>query len=168
MLFGGPAGAGKSTLAAAWCATRPQAVHLQLDGVRALIVSGRADPQQPGPLQGEQYGLSAAACCALARTFLAGGYDVAIDDVFEPEAFRACWQPLLADLTPRLVVVLPSLEETLRRSAARTKRVQERHTRAQHAASLGWPAARRVDTTGLSVAESLALAEQAIALAGTA
>src|SRR5438132_6373942 len=65
VLFGGPAGAGKSTLAAAWCATRQRAVHIELDEVRHLIVAGRADPQQPGELAAEQYDLAVAGCLAL-------------------------------------------------------------------------------------------------------
>ena len=56
IMFTGPAGAGKSTLARAWCATRPRAVHVELDEVRHLIVSGRADPQEPGPLQSREGG----------------------------------------------------------------------------------------------------------------
>jgi chloramphenicol 3-O-phosphotransferase len=159
VFVGGPAGAGKSTLARAWCATRERAVHLQLDHVRELIVAGRADPQQPGTLQGEQYAISVRACVAIARVFLRGGYDVAIDDVLEPAAFERDWRPALAALDWRLVIVLPSLTETLRRSAAREKRVQARHSRAQHAACAAWPAELRIDTSGLSVEASLALLE---------
>ena len=159
VLFGGPAGAGKSTLATAWCATRPLATHLQLDHVRELIVSGRADPQQAGPQQTEQFALAVRGCCALARVFLAGGYDVAIDDVLEPHAWDNVWLPALADLQPQIVIVLPSLAETLRRSRGRAKRVQEGHTRAQHAASLAWPADRRIDTSSLDVPASLDLVQ---------
>jgi chloramphenicol 3-O-phosphotransferase len=162
VLFGGPAGAGKSTLAAAWCATRTRAVHIELDAVRELIVSGRADPQQPGDLAGEQYGLSVAACCALAGPFLAAGYDVAIDDVFEPAAFEAYWRPRLGDRAFALVIVRPSLEATLARSARRQKRVLEQHTRSQHEATGGWDARFVVDTTGLSVEESLERVEAVI------
>ena len=157
ILFGGPAGAGKSTLARAWCATRPRAAHVELDEVRDLIVAGRADPQQPGSLQGEQYALSVRACCALARVFLADGYDVAVDDVLEPAAFDRYWRPLLDGLDWRVLVLLPTLEEVLRRSHARPKRVLEQHSRAQHAACAAWPAQQRVDTTGLTPAQSLAL-----------
>ena len=160
VLFGGPAGAGKSTLAARWCATRERAVHIELDGVRELIVAGRADPQNPNVLQAEQYRLSVRACWALARVFLDGGYDVAIDEVFPPNAFESEWRPLLAGTEPQLVIILPSLEETLARSCRREKRVLEQHTRDQHAVSHGWPSAIRVDTTGLTVEESLALVRQ--------
>ena len=70
VMFTGPAGAGKSTLARAWCATRSLTVNVQLDEVRHLIASGLADPQMPGPLQAGQYDTSAAACCALMREFV--------------------------------------------------------------------------------------------------
>jgi predicted kinase len=67
VLLGGPAGAGKSTLARAWCATRAQAAHVELEEIRHLIISGRADPQGPGELQAAQYQLGVEATCALAR-----------------------------------------------------------------------------------------------------
>ncbi|MGH2601700.1 MAG: AAA family ATPase, partial [Dehalococcoidia bacterium] len=121
LLFGGPAGAGKSTLARVWCATRERAVHIQLDEVRELIVSGRADPQEPGDLQGEQYWLSVRASLALARAFLEAGYDVALDDVLLPPDFDGGWRPLLDGLSWRMVIVLPSLEQTLARSQQRAK-----------------------------------------------
>jgi chloramphenicol 3-O-phosphotransferase len=164
VLFGGPAGAGKSTLARAWCATRSKAVHVELDAVRSLIVSGLADPQAEGDLQAEQYEVSVAAVCELARAFAAAGYDVAIDDVLEPDVFARSWRPRLHDLDWRLVVVVPSLAETLARSSSRRKRVLDRHTREQHRRCSSWPPRLRVDTTGLSVAASLELVEEALAM----
>jgi chloramphenicol 3-O-phosphotransferase len=161
LLLGGPAGAGKSTLARAWCATRARAVHVQLDEIRHLIVAGRADPQQSGSLQSEQYTLSVRASLALTHTFIVGGYDVAVDDVLEPAAFKREWRPLLQELDWRVVIVLPELEEVLRRSRTREKRVLEAHTRAQHAACAAWPPGYRVDTTGLTVEQSLALVRAA-------
>jgi chloramphenicol 3-O-phosphotransferase len=156
-LFGGPAGAGKTTLARAWCATRSQAAQIELDEIRHLIISGRADPQDAGDLQAAQYRLSVEATCALARSLADGGCDVAIDDVFEPDAFKRYWKPQLDGLPWRLVIVLPSLEETLARSAQREKRVREEHTRTQHARSAEWAEEVRIDTTGLDVDRSLAL-----------
>lgn len=70
VLFGGPAGAGKSVLARAWCATRRQAAHLELDEIRGLIISGLADPQEAGALQEAQYRLSVQAACTLAHAFV--------------------------------------------------------------------------------------------------
>lgn len=157
VLFGGPAGAGKSTLARAWCATRPQAAHIELDEVRHLIISGRVDPQEPGKVQATQYELSVRATCAAARAFANGGCDVAVDDVLEPEAFDRYWRPALDGLQWELVVVLPSLEETLARSGSRKKRVKEEHSRTQHAECSKWDATVCLDTSGLDVEQSLAL-----------
>lgn len=157
VLFAGPAEAGKSTLARAWCATRSQAAHIELDEVRNLIVSGLADPQEHGERQAAQYVLSVQATCGLARSFNDEGYDVAFDDALEPEAFDRCWQPLLDGLAWKLVVVLPSLDETLARSTRREKQVREEHTRTQHALCSEWDEAVRIDTTGLDPEQSLAL-----------
>lgn len=157
LLLGGPAGAGKSTLARAWCAARECAAHIELDEVRHLIVAGFADPQQPGAVQSGQYAVSVRACCALARAFLEGGYDVVVDDVLEPAAFDAFWRPQLAGLDWRVAIVLPALEQVLERSRRREKRVLEEHSRTQHAACAAWPPQYRIDTTGFSIEESLAL-----------
>ena len=157
VLFGGPAGAGKSTLARAWSATRPQAVHVQIDEIRALIVSGLADPQEPSDLNESQYRATVHATCAMAHAFTAHVIDVAIDDVLEPDAFDRFWQANLAGQPWRLVIVLPSLDETLARSRGRNKRVSEKLTRTQHARSSDWDDSLRLDTTGLDVAQSLAL-----------
>jgi chloramphenicol 3-O-phosphotransferase len=156
-LFGGPAGAGKSTLARAWCATRRQAAHIELDEIRNLIISGRADPQELSDLQTAQYQLSVEAACSLARAFAHGGCDVAIDDVFEPAAFERYWRPQLDGLPWKLVSVLPALEETLARSAPRAKQVREEHIRTQHARCREWDTSVRIDTTGLDINQSLAL-----------
>jgi chloramphenicol 3-O-phosphotransferase len=160
VLFGGPAGAGKSTLARAWCATRPRATLIELDDVRSLIVSGLADPQEPGDLQEEQYALSVGATCTLARTFASEGYDAAVADVVEPTAFEQCWRPQLEGCDWQLIILLPSLEETLARSASRQKRVLERHTREQHRRTSEWPEDLQIDTTRLSVEGSLELVQE--------
>ena len=88
------------------------AAHIELDEILNLIVSGLADPQEHGERQAAQYLLSVQATCGLARAFNDEGYDVAFDDALEPEAFDRCWQPLLDGLAWKLVVVLPSLDET--------------------------------------------------------
>jgi chloramphenicol 3-O-phosphotransferase len=157
-LFGGPAGAGKSTLARLWCSTRERAAHIELDRVRALVVQSLANPQEPGAVQEEQYRTAVAATCALVRTFAEAGYDVAVDDVLEPERFERDWRPRLAGLDMRLVVLLPSLDETLARAALRgDKRVREQHIRGQHDRCRAWPPEHRIDTTGLTPDESLGL-----------
>ena len=162
VMFTGPAGAGKSTLARAWRATRPRAVHVELDGVRHLIVSGLADPQVPGPIQAEQYDTSVAACCALAREFVASGYDVAVDDAVDPETFERHRSPRLVGIGCSVVVVRPSLGAVLERGAARQKRVRTGLVRQQHAAASRWPIRRTIDTAGQPIEESLGDARRVI------
>jgi chloramphenicol 3-O-phosphotransferase len=120
-----------------------------------LIVKGLADPQDPAPRQAEQYLTSVHATCALARTFAESGYDVVVDDVLDPESFDTAWRPCLDGLRWSVVIVRPTLEETVARSVSRAKRVQKRHTIAQHGRSSGWPKDALLDTTSLSVAESV-------------
>jgi chloramphenicol 3-O-phosphotransferase len=108
-------------------------------------------------VQSAQYEVSVEACCALARVFWQAGYDIAVDDVFEPEPFERHWRPSLSGIDYRLVIVRPSLEETQRRAALREKRVRPGLIEAQHAATGLWPDTLRIDTTGLTVEESLSL-----------
>ncbi len=157
VFFFGPAGAGKSTLAAAWCESRKYAVQIQLDEIRSLIVSGLADPQGNSPLVSDQYETAAEACCALARVYLAAGYDVAIDDVGSPDGFEREWQPHLNEIQWRVVVVRPDVETVLSRNQGRAKDVRPDIVRQQHVDAGAWPEAITVDTTGLSVSESLQL-----------
>jgi GNAT superfamily N-acetyltransferase len=51
------------------------------------------------------------------------------------------------------------------RARGREKRVREEHSRAQHAACSAWGGEHRIDTTGLSVDESLALLRRRLATA---
>ncbi len=160
VLFGGPAGGGKSTLSERWTRSRPVAVRLDLDEIRQMIRGGFVDPQVVSPMQAEQYESCVRAVSMLARSFLGDGYDVAIEDVLEPEKFERLWRPLLDGLPVEIVVIRPSLDETIRRSQAREKRVHEVHTRTQHGATGGWPRAFIADTTGMSVDESLRIVEE--------
>jgi hypothetical protein len=92
---------------------------------------------------------------ALARVFMADGYDVALENVFEPDDFNQRWRPLLAGLVWHLVVLRPSLSVTLARSRSRAKRVLEEHTRVQHERTGAWSAQVQIDTTDLSLERTL-------------
>ena len=158
LLLAGPAGAGKSTLARLWCATRATAAaHVQLDAVNELIVSERVDPRDVGHSgQARQHVASVAATCALVRSYAESGMDVAVDDVLPPDEAAAEWLPRLHGLPMRLVVVLPSLETCLARGGGRGKHVPDHLIRAQHEASRRWDPTRCLDTDGQPPEQSLA------------
>ncbi|MCH7740917.1 MAG: AAA family ATPase, partial [Chloroflexi bacterium] len=151
VLLGGPAGAGKSSLAQAWCGTRARASRIDLDEVRQMVVGGFANPQQSGFEQTAQFDLAARQCASLARNFVQDSFDVVIESVFQPNEYQVTWEPLLRDLNLVLVVLLPDLATTLGRSSNRKKNVLDKHIRSQHAACLKWPEQNRLDTTGQSV-----------------
>ncbi|HEU4760184.1 MAG TPA: AAA family ATPase [Dehalococcoidia bacterium] len=164
LLLTGPAGAGKSAVAEAWCRRRVKALHMQLDDIRLLVVSGYADPQEQGKAQSEQYDLAAVACLLVARHYVEHGYDVVIDDVFPPQLFQRLWRPRLDGLTWRVVVLQPSLEETLRRGQVRSKRVKQSIVVDQHAAMRLWPQEVIIDTTNLSPEEVVDTIERELGL----
>jgi predicted kinase len=162
ILIGGPAGAGKSALAWAWCRTRERSVQIELDQVRASIVGGYLDPQVPTPEQGRQYKDAVRASCALARSYLADGYDVTIDDTLDDtlyvEAYENIWRPALGETATTVLILLPDLSTTLRRAADRVKDVSDSVVVSQHHATSRWPSSLRLDTTGQTVEQSLAAA----------
>jgi predicted kinase len=157
ILIGGPAGAGKSTLAWAWCRTRARSVQIELDQVRASIVGGYVDPLVASAEQGRQYEDAVRASLALARSYLADGYDVTIDDVLYKEAFDSVWLPSLGEAEASVLVLLPDLSTTLRRAGDRVKEVPDATVISQHHAMSRWPSSQRLDTTGLTVEQTLAL-----------
>jgi hypothetical protein len=54
----------------------------------------------------------------------------------------------------KLVIISPSLDETLARSSKRDKTVLKEHTRTQHARWAEWDAVRRINPTGLNLEQS--------------
>ncbi|WP_433556025.1 AAA family ATPase [Pseudonocardia xinjiangensis] len=156
LLLAGPAGAGKSTLAEAWAASRPLAAHVEVDKISEMITQGRIDPRDVAdPGQSEQWETSVRATCALVRAFAERGVDVAVDDVLTPGPAEALWRPLLSGLPKILIVVLPTLDTCLARGTARPdKLVPEHLVRLQHDESATWPPHRHLDTTGESVETS--------------
>ncbi|MGE0059649.1 MAG: AAA family ATPase [Dehalococcoidia bacterium] len=155
ILFGGPAGAGKSTLAWAWCNSRPRSVQIELDQVRASIVGGYIDPGAASPEQAKQYEDSVRAACALARSYLSDGYDVTIDDLLYKEAYESIWLPALGEAEASVLILLPDLSTTLRRAGDRAKSVPDAVIVGQHHAASRWPASQRLDTSGMTVDESI-------------
>ena len=156
LLLGGPAGAGKSTVATAWCHTRQRAVRIDLDQVRDLIVAGRADPQ----ILTRSRSSSTSSASRPALRWLVSFSQPATTWRWRPSLSRRT-SPALASgpgrLAWHLVVLRPSLPATLARSRARAKRVLEEHTIAQHVRTGGWSANLQIDTTNLSVERTVEL-----------
>ncbi|WP_412028530.1 AAA family ATPase [Deinococcus yunweiensis] len=118
VLSGSP-GAGKSSVARALLARTPRGLHLPIDDLRDLVVSGLAPPSLTGdPEATRQFRLAREAARFHALLYAEAGFAVALDDVLWPTdlpMLRVAWDGL--DVRP--VLLAPSLAVTHGRNAAR-------------------------------------------------
>ncbi|GGM06451.1 AAA family ATPase [Deinococcus aerophilus] len=119
MLSGSP-GAGKSSVARALLGHVPHGLHLPVDDLRELVVSGRVGPSLDHPPEAvRQFGLARRAAAFHARLYAEAGFAVVVDDVLWPadlDTMALHWQ----GLEVRPVFLNPSLAVTQARNAART------------------------------------------------
>jgi len=97
-------------------------MHIPVDDLRGLVVSGRADPLGPWTAETErQFRMSWETAGRIASRFADEGFVVAIDDVV-PQRAVAIYERSVGDRALRKVLLAPSLEVALQRnSAARGK-----------------------------------------------
>ncbi len=144
VLLIGPAGAGKTTVARHWAATRPvPTAHISLDDVREWVRSGFADPQAGWNDHSEaQYRLARRTCGFAARNFLANGISCILDDAVFPDRPVVGLGGWKRHVGPALlpVVLLPGLEIVLDRNAARSgnRRLSDEEVARIHGRMAGW------------------------------
>jgi chloramphenicol 3-O-phosphotransferase len=174
VFFTGPAAAGKSTIAAAWAAARSTpTAHFDHDQARFLVRGGyisrsaaHADPSLREQAE-QQWLLAAAVCEAMAETYLAWGFDFAVSAFRPPGQWRGCWERLDA-MAPLIIVLLPQLEVLLARDAQREGRSHVGEASVRRGLAYDWdawradPRAAVIDNTSLSVAQVVALVEEAL------
>lgn len=115
----GPPAVGKSTVTRLLAEARPQSVLVDVDRIRdTMVVSGAV---LPGPEWSDalvrQLSASRQSACAIARAYDAIGFDVVIDDFWDPGHLAD--YALIDDLRPRRIVLLPPREVALARNAGR-------------------------------------------------
>ncbi|WP_309571512.1 AAA family ATPase [Deinococcus sp.] len=119
MLSGSP-GVGKSSVARALLRRFPRGLHLPVDDLRELVVSGIAHPTLKGdPEATRQFRLAREAARFHARLYAEAGFEVVVDDVLwsaDLDIFRSAWMGL--DVRP--VLLAPTLTITQGRNATRT------------------------------------------------
>ena len=118
VLSGSP-GVGKSSVARARLQQYPRGLHLPVDDLRELVVSGLAPPSLDHPPEAvRQFTLARRAAAFHARLYAEARFTV-VNDVLWPadlEAMRGHWDGL--DVRP--VFLCPMLDVTQARNAART------------------------------------------------
>ena len=115
----GQLAAGKSTLARAVLAHFPFGYHVDVDGIREMVVSGLASPLAWTAETTRQFDLALAGSVALAGVYQAAGFAVAIEGAVDPPTIDAMLRA--AGLHDRLVGVIlhPPVDVAIRRNRER-------------------------------------------------
>ena len=120
VIVSGPPGAGKSSVCESLCERYDRTVHLETDDAYAWIRMGFVRPWHTASAR--QNETVSRACARAASAFAQDRYGVFIDGVIGPHILPLYMQELkLAGVPVHYVVLLPPLEEVIRRSKEREK-----------------------------------------------
>jgi chloramphenicol 3-O-phosphotransferase len=153
VILSGPSGAGKSSVARALCERYDRTVHIETDLFFDAIQMGRINPMRTESDRQNRMVTRAAARAATA--YAQELFAVFIDGVIGPHLLPLYIEELRpAGVPVHFVLLMPSLEETLRRVAPRPsdrQMIEEQH-RALHAQfeTRGEFAGITIDNTGLT------------------
>ena len=120
-LISGTPASGKSSVSLALMQRFARGVHLPVDDLREMVVSGIAHPIPEWTEEtARQFSLARGNAALMARRYSSAGFAVAVDDVCSSRDFHADYETHFADVQPHLVLLLPRLEVALGRNSART------------------------------------------------
>lgn len=153
VILSGPSGAGKSAVAESLCERYDRTVHLETDAFFGWIRMGFVHPMKPA--SDRQNVMVSRAAARAATAYVDDLFAVFVDGVIGPHLLPVYLEELRASNVPvHLVVLRPTLEETLRRVAGRTadRVLAEEHHRDLYAQfeRYGDFAGITIDNTGLT------------------
>lgn len=120
LVAGGPA-VGKSTTAAALAARFPRSVHIPVDAVRDLVVSGQALPGADWSQDLIEQLVIARDCATyLALAYRKAGFAVVIDDFWDPNSGLAEYAELFSQPHTFKVLLYPSRDAARARNRQRS------------------------------------------------
>ncbi len=120
LLAGGPA-VGKSTTAAALAARFPKSIHIPVDAVRDMVVSGQALPGADWSQElVEQLVVARECAVTMALAYHRAGFAVVIDDFWDPNSGLAEYTPLFSHPQACRVLLYPSRDAARDRNRQRS------------------------------------------------
>ena len=151
VLISGPPDAGRSAVARALCERYDRMLHVEVDALRSWVRAGYRHPWAGDAQWDEQRLLATRNAAAVTRETIAARYAVVIDDVAFADDLAAYRDALEGvDALLQVVTLLPDVETTLARDAARNEpdRVREVHARFAEEAEAGALPGAVLDTSG--------------------
>ncbi len=119
LLAGAPA-VGKSATARALAARFDKSIHVPVDALRDMVVSGLTHPGTWNDVLVEQLALARASACHMARSYSAAGFCVVIDDFWDPHSGLSEYQPLFDNSSVQKFLLYPRRDIALARSLKRS------------------------------------------------
>lgn len=120
LLIGAPA-VGKSSTARSLAACFPKSIHIPVDTVREMVVSGVMHPSDVwGEDLIEQLAAARQSVTQMALTYNRAGFVVVIDDFWDPNSHLSEYQSLLTDPQVCKVLLYPSLSAAIERNLKRS------------------------------------------------
>jgi len=172
LLITGPAGAGKSSVAEAWAASRDFAcAQLSLDTFREFVKAGYHDPRNGWNDEAQrQLDLARSNMAAVTIIYLRSGVQVVIDDAVFPNWDTGGldgWNEALPGVSIDLVVLMPDWNVVLERNGGRDgqRRVPEDVLRIIYDDMAGWrdkAGVSVIDNSGMTIAETVAAVERVV------
>lgn len=123
IILTGPPGAGKNTIAQIIARERSKCAMIDVDLVRWMILQPHKAPWE-GNAGKKQQTLGARNACLLANNFIKEAYDVIILDVLTT-GIAKLYKKHLQNNNAKIILLLPTYEEILRRNILRPPRLKE-------------------------------------------
>lgn len=118
----GPPGAGKTTVSNLLLARFALGLHLPVDEIRTWVVSGLHDSVDWTDETTRQFTLAEESACAIAKTYLSGGFAVTIDHCRNLPRLDQVIAEHLSDQQVIKVCLLPDVDTNLKRNRERTSK----------------------------------------------